>query len=37
MKLYKLTDQKGCTHGKTQWAANITHSVEPCDDPELCT
>ena len=37
MKLYKLTNQEGLTHGKTQWAANITHSVEPCDDPELCT
>jgi hypothetical protein len=37
MKLYKLTDKKGCTYGKTKWAANITHSVEPCSNPELCT
>ncbi len=37
MKLYKLTNQEGLTHGKTQWGANITHSVELCDDPELCT
>jgi len=37
MKLYKLTNQEGLTHGETQWAENITHSIEPCDDPELCT
>ena len=38
MKLYKLTDENGKTHGGTQWAAGVTHGAqERMSNPTLCT
>src|SRR5262252_1851744 len=37
MKLYKLTNAEGRTHGGTQWGEGVTQSVEPSANPALCS
>ena len=37
MKLYKLTDQDSKTHGGMEWGEGVTHKLEPCKKPQLCT
>jgi hypothetical protein len=36
MKLYKLTDENGRTHGGTQWGENVTHELPAIDNPKPC-
>jgi hypothetical protein len=37
MILYKLTNQQNETRGPTVWGRGVTHSVDPCKNPKLCT
>jgi len=38
MNLYKFTEQDGTTYNKSMsWEIGKTNSIEPCDNPELCT
>jgi len=37
MKLYKLTDQDCKTRSRMLWGENVTHFIEPSNNPQLCT
>ena len=37
MKLYKLTDENGCTQNNTQWGEGVTHTATGSPDIALCT
>jgi hypothetical protein len=37
MKLYKLTDENGCTKNGTQWGENVTHRATGDPSQDLCS
>lgn len=37
MKLYKLTDENGRTHGGTQWGEGVSHRATGAKNQDLCS
>ena len=37
MRLYKLTDENGCTKGGMQWGENVTHEATGSSGQSLCS